>query len=124
MTKQAWVGAMMAAAVGVGVMLGDVGEAHALQCGQRLVVEGDRIHYVRSVCGEPASVVTRTETRTTYSGGVAPNGRFAGQASSVTVSIEVWVYDFGPNRFMEELTFENGVLVASRPIGPGTRRAH
>lgn len=96
--------------------------AFALDCGQRLVVRGDREAYVRSVCGEPQSVLTRTETRTV--GGYNRVGEGTGTygATTITIQIDTWIYDFGPSRFMEELTFENGILTVSRPIGPGTPR--
>ena len=53
---------------------------------------------------------------------VAP-GVGVGDSETVTVLVEVWVYDFGPQRFMEELTFEDGVLIGSRALSYGTRRA-
>ena len=96
--------------------------ASALDCGQRLVVRGDREIYVRSVCGEPQSAMTRMETRTV--GGYNRVGEGTGTfgATTITIQIDTWIYDFGPSRFMEELTFENGILTVSRPIGPGTPR--
>jgi hypothetical protein len=95
--------------------------ASALDCGTRLVVRGDRSSYVRSVCGEPQSATTRTETRTVGGYNQVPGGVIGG-FNTVTVQIDTWIYDFGPSRFMEELIFENGVLTSSRPIGPGTPR--
>ncbi len=103
-----------------GLALGPLASsAHALECGSRIVVRGDREHQVVAVCGEPQSVMTRTETRTVYGAARTPSGH-VGSAYTVTVQIDVWIYDFGPSRFMEELTFENGVLVSLRPIGRGT----
>lgn len=96
--------------------------ASALDCGQRLVVRGDREAYVRSVCGEPQSASTRTETRTVGGYNRTAPGVATYGATTVTVQIDTWIYDFGPSRFMEELTFENGILTISRPIGPGTPR--
>ncbi len=99
--------------------------ARALDCGTHLVTRGDHSVYVRSVCGEPAAVTARTETRWVQAWN---NPRFrmpgftAGQA--VTVTIEVWVYDFGPQRYMEELTFEAGVITATRHLGRGTNNGH
>ena len=93
--------------------------ASALDCDQRLVAVGDHALQVRERCGEPASVSARTETRTELAG--TRGSAFRGSAFSVTVAIEVWVYDFGPRRFMEELTFENGILRSMRPLGYGTR---
>jgi hypothetical protein len=96
--------------------------ASALDCNRRLVVVGDPAIYVRDICGEPAQITTRTESRTQF---VSLPGRGAviGAAHTVTVEIEVWIYDFGPRRFMEELTFENGILRSLRPLGYGRRRA-
>jgi hypothetical protein len=37
----------------------------------------------------------------------------------VPVVIEVWLYNFGPERFMQELSFEAGRLFALEPIGYG-----
>ncbi len=80
---------------------------------------------MRSVCGEPTYFTTRTETRTIYvspygdTRGV-PYGYGVGYAQTVTVVIDVLVYDFGPTRFIDELTFENGVLRTDRIAGYGT----
>ncbi|MDQ3032345.1 MAG: DUF2845 domain-containing protein [Myxococcota bacterium] len=94
--------------------------AAALDCGQRLVTVGDSAAHVRAVCGEPISVMTRTETRTQFVAGPVAGGGTAGSVISVTVQIDVWVYDFGRRRFMEELTFENGYLQRMRALGYGT----
>jgi len=96
--------------------------ASALDCGQRLVVRGDREAYVRAVCGEPQSAMTRTETRTVGGYNRVGEGTVTFGATTITIQVDTWIYDFGPSRFMEELTFENGVLTTSRPIGPGTPR--
>lgn len=95
--------------------------ASALDCGQRLVTIGDQAAEVRARCGEPASISVRTESRTQFAGATGPRGDFSGSSITVTVQVEVWVYDFGPRRFMEELTFENGILRTTRRLGYGTR---
>ena len=95
--------------------------ASAFDCDQRLVALGDHAVEVRARCGEPASISTRTESRTQYAGATTPRGDFSGSSITVTVEVEVWVYDFGPRRFMEELTFENGILRSTRRLGYGTR---
>jgi hypothetical protein len=96
--------------------------AQAFWCGTSLVLEGDSIVRIRDLCGEPASAITTTESRTTFVGGTSGVGGFAGTAVTRTVQIDILVYDFGPTRFMEELRFENGVLVSTRALGRGTRR--
>jgi hypothetical protein len=97
------------------------GTAFALDCGQRLVEAGDGEAYVRSICGEPESMATRTESRTDFVATPSPDGRpIYGSAVTVSIQIDTWVYDFGSTRFMEELTFANGVLRSSRPLSYGS----
>ena len=100
------------------VALGTTTRARALYCGSHLVERGDAMARVRQYCGEPATAVSRTEVRTGY-GAVA--GVTYGVPIVTTVQIDTWTYDFGPMRFMEEITFENGVVLSSRPMGYGTR---
>lgn len=99
------------------------GTAHALRCGTRLVVRGDPSVYVRSICGDPTSITTREVSRSRTVATRFSRGTAIADTETVTVLVETWIYDFGPRRFMEELTFEDGTLVGSRPLGYGTRRA-
>lgn len=96
--------------------------AEALDCNRRLILVGDPMTRVRTLCGEPASITTRIESRTVF-GTVGRAGGAFGEAHTVTIQVEVWVYDFGPRRFMEELTFADGTLRGTRALGYGTVRA-
>jgi hypothetical protein len=102
------------------------GAASALSCNGRLVEVGDSEGYVRSICGEPTAATTRMEMRSAFVGypyGYAPSPYgypYGGYAQAVSVQVDVLVYDFGPTRFIDELTFENGVLRADRIAGYGT----
>jgi hypothetical protein len=109
----------LAAAVSVAV-LGLPSSASALSCGRRLVSNGDTAAYVQSICGEPTQVSTRTESRTVYGAQRVVGGIVVGDSRTVTVEITVWIYDFGPQRLMQELTFENGVLQNVRTLSYGT----
>ena len=97
--------------------------ARALDCGHRFVDPGDSTAYVRALCGEPDWMDARTELRA-QSVYLPYAGRVVGTAYAVPVTVEVWVYDLGTTRFMEELTFVNGVLRGERPLGYGTRHGH
>lgn len=90
------------------------GQAHALECGNHIVVLGDTMSAVTARCGAPTRTRSRVESRTVWV--MAPGPGFAGQSHTVTVQVETWTYDFGPGRFLEELEFHDGVLVASRPM--------
>jgi len=100
--------------------------ASAFWCEGRLVLEGDRSYEVRSRCGEPASEITRMESRSFYRGAAVGRGGgtvYGGSADTITVQVDIWVYDFGPTRFMEELRFHDGILVQMTRLGRGTRRS-
>ena len=107
--------------VALGSTLALASPASALDCGTRLVTVGDGEAYVRSICGEPEAISTHTESRTDFVAYPSTQGRgVLGSAVTVNVQIDVWVYDFGSTRFMEQLTFANGVLRAMGPLGYGT----
>lgn len=90
--------------------------AHALSCQQRVVNRGDTAAEVLILCGEPLQRVTRLEQRSQAVTGAA------GAVVSVitrTTQVDVWVYDFGRNRLMRELTFRDGQLANIRSLGYG-----
>lgn len=86
--------------------------AHAMRCGTRIVKEGDYALDVLHRCGEPEYLEQSVDYRyrSVYYG-YAP--------SLVPVTIEVWTYNFGPNRLMRRLRFENGELKSIRTLGYG-----
>jgi hypothetical protein len=97
---------------------GDAAAIEDMRCGQRMVSKGDTLYAVRAVCGEPDAadrrVVTRSERRRVR--GPCFKDR-AGQVICerteevfIDVVIDQWTYDFGTQRFVRYLTFENGSL--------------
>lgn len=117
---RAWMCALGVCAVALGTASG----ASALDCGRRLVVEGDTAAYVRSVCGEPAQISTRTESRSRFVAGRGGAGGdvIGGSSVTVTVTVETWVYDFGPRRFMQAVEIVDGIVRSIRTLGYGTAR--
>lgn len=99
-------------------------EADSMRCGSKLVVDGDSLHEVRSRCGEPDTQLRRMEQRTLRQWISGPcrsqDPRSCGQMveRTVEVVIDEWTYDFGPHRFVQHLTFEQGTL---RTIVSGAR---
>ncbi len=71
---------------------------------------------VQRKCGDPDT----TEWRITYRA-LPIQDPYSGDWVTVytPVAIEVWLYNFGPQRFMEELSFESGRLVSIQPLGYG-----
>jgi Protein of unknown function (DUF2845) len=103
---------------------GDGAQAfQGFRCGSgRLVDEGDQLFDVRNRCGDPDYADSHEEKRTvrrtvwTTVGGVA-----VAKEEEVTVSVMVdeWTYDLGPNRFIRHLAFEQNRLVRVWTTGRG-----
>ena len=95
--------------------------ADSLACDGRIVSTGDSRYDVRSVCGEPDDVSQRVEYRTVSGRVAGPCVREGGKLRCsqtreqvIEVVIDEWIYDFGKNRFVEYLTFEQGHLLSVR----------
>lgn len=98
-----------------GSALLDTSEASALlRCGGGIVGESDSLERVASACGEPDQRAERFEIREQQSC----------RGAARIVHVEEWIFDFGPRRLVQALTFENGSLVRieSRGFGAGHRR--
>jgi len=87
-----------------------------MQCNDRLVTSGDTLYQVRSLCGEPDDARHRVEYRTVRVR--RPGTCVQGQGpctseveQTIEVVIDEWTYDFGKNRFLKFLCFEQGKLV-------------
>jgi len=103
-----------------GSALFDAASAAALfRCGGGIVSPGDSLERVADICGEPDQVAERVEVR--RSGGEWCDGRYRDGVTRV-VHIETWVFDLGPQRLVQALTFENGSLVRIEPRGFGSGR--
>lgn len=93
--------------------------AHAMRCGDRLVSEGDSRGRVAALCGEPADIQRTVafeiiRVRHHHHGHPGhPAVEIVGAEKEVQIPVlmEEWLYNFGPNRFMQRLYFRNGELV-------------
>lgn len=117
-------------AVAVAGTLSASARADSLACSNRIVSTGDSRYEVKAVCGEPDDAWQRVEYRT-VSGRVARDCSHDGQKvvcsrtreRVVEVVIDEWVYDFGKNRFIQYLSFEQGRLVTVRAGSYGHKPA-
>jgi Protein of unknown function (DUF2845) len=94
--------------------------AQSLQCGESVITNGTTQAEVAARCGPPAQI----EHQTIYgesAAAVPPVGVLPpiGLRSTTEIPIEVWTYNFGPNRLMERIRFENGVVVRIESLGYG-----
>jgi hypothetical protein len=92
---------------------------NTFRCGGDLVYEGDARSRVLAKCGEPSDVTHSVALRA-----AAPvlwrDGRPVYFSSGyVEVPVEVWIYNRGPNDFMRQLRFEDGMLIEIRTLGYG-----
>ena|SRR6185369_12381402 len=96
-------------------------QADTLACDGRIVSTGDSRYDVKAICGEPDDASQRIEYRTLRGRVAGPCTRAGGKITCsqtreevVEVVIDEWIYDFGRNRFVEYLTFEQGRLISVR----------
>lgn len=92
--------------------------AHAFRCGTRIVTEGDTRDQVLAKCGEPADKQTQ---RSVFRRPVVwAHGRpyYIGE-DFIEVPVESWVYNFGPNKLMRRVRFENGLVAEIETLGYG-----
>jgi Protein of unknown function (DUF2845) len=100
----------------VGVLCLSAAPAHALRCGKRLVRVGDSTAKVLRICGEPESRDARVVYRILHEKNSEHPAR---DSVYIPILIEEWVYDFGPNRFRQQLHFEEHILRHIQPLGYG-----
>ena len=93
--------------------------ADSLRCGSRLISEGDSIEKVLQLCGQPTATrrtwITR-QPRFEYGGQEIP---FEGTED---VPVDLWTYDFGPNKLMRRIRFVAGKVESIETLEHGTPR--
>ncbi|HEX6636644.1 MAG TPA: DUF2845 domain-containing protein [Steroidobacteraceae bacterium] len=90
----------------------------ALRCGNKIVTEGDTSAEVAAKCGEPTDVI---QMRSIYRRPVIwiyGRPQYIGE-DFIEVPVEAWVYNFGPNKLMRRLRFENGLVAEIETLGYG-----
>jgi uncharacterized protein DUF2845 len=91
--------------------------AQSVVCAGKIINAGISQTEVSAKCGTPAQVDHRTrsvgaavvgDTRPTYIAG-----------SSEDVQIDIWTYNFGPNKLMQRIWFEDGIVTRVESLGYG-----
>lgn len=90
----------------------------ALRCGSSLVSEGDTRSEVAAKCGEPDDIVTKKSVFRRPVIWTRGRPYFIGE-DYIEVQVEAWIYNFGPNKFMRSLRFEDGILAEIETLGYG-----
>ena len=87
------------------LLAANAASADSMRCGSKLLSDGDPSDKVMALCGPPAAVERREILRPWgYNRGITVH-------STYEVSVELWTYNFGPNKLMYRLRFEDGLLV-------------
>ncbi len=91
--------------------------AQAMRCGSRLISEGDPRDKVLNECGPPTRVEEWEEERYDWFDRFPPSDRYRhferyGNAFRVRihVRVELWTYNHGPSRFIDQVRLENGIV--------------
>ena len=97
----------------------------SLQCGEKWVTAGTSQAEVAAQCGQPTQIDHQRnygETGTVAPPAPGPLGALPpiGVRSGDETSVEIWTYNFGPNRLMQRIRFENGVVVKIESLGYGS----
>jgi Protein of unknown function (DUF2845) len=92
--------------------------ADSMRCGTKLMTDGDPADKVEAYCGRPASIERHEIVRPYYYNHGYPIH------SSYEVSVELWTYNFGPNKLMYRLRFEDGLLVDVDTLSHGYHSAN
>ncbi len=114
--------ALMVVACAFGLPADAIGDM-TLRCKNRLVSVGDLLNEVQEICGDPDQVEKREEghnmhfsQRFNYE-----TGRYeAPRVIEGPIRLEVWTYNFGSQRFMRYLYFENERLIRIETGDKGT----
>jgi hypothetical protein len=89
-------------------------QAASLRCGTALVADGASKSDVIAKCGEPIAKETRAESEE-----VKTRDGDTSSKRVVQKTFEEWTYNFGPNRLMQVVVFENGKLIDVKSAGYG-----
>jgi hypothetical protein len=100
-------------------MLPDAALADSMRCGSRIVKDGDTIDKVLDVCGEP---VKRERTWIQRAPQYELGGTHYSFPGTEDVPVDLWTYDFGPNKLMRRVRFVDGLVVSIVELGKGQQQ--
>lgn len=110
------------AAIAMGALMGLApAPAWAFRCNSFVIDAGLHKSEVLKKCGAPTTQDTRIERRIVrVRNGSPTQGGQVEVEREVQVTIEEWVYNFGPSQFMQMVIFENGRIVGVKDLGYGS----
>jgi hypothetical protein len=100
------------------LLLAPAAYADAMRCGNKLIRDGDTQSEVRTLCGEPSDIQTRTILRQSY---VNRFGQRMYLNEEIEVPVETWTYNFGPYKLQRRIRFVDGLIEEIETLGYGYR---
>lgn len=76
-----------------------------LRCSNKLISEGSTSQELATLCGEPVQV----EHKTIYND-ISTGTSNVAASSTTEIHVEMWIYNFGPNRLMQRIWIQDGVV--------------
>jgi hypothetical protein len=118
-----WLGLFSSAAL----VWASAARAEGMSCQNRLISKGASKYDVQSLCGPPDATEHRTEKRLVRRQMSVRCVSDTGWCTSlvedtIDVPIDEWIYDFGKQRFLQYLTFEDGKLLRVQSGGYGHKQ--
>ena len=89
----------------------------SLRCSDKIISEGASRYEVASLCGNPQDV--QHQSRYNNVSAAVPGQPNVATGSSVEIQVELWTYNFGPNKLMQRIRFEDGIVVHIESLGYG-----
>lgn len=88
-------------------------EAGSLSCSRGIVSVGDTAGEVLAKCGQPATATQREEKK------VTEGAKGSRERTVTSISIDDWLFNFGPNQFQYRVLLENGRVARIESLGYG-----
>jgi hypothetical protein len=84
----------------------------SMRCNGGLVSVGSTAGEVVKKCGEPTYSTTRQDSRAT-------RDPYTGTRRYSSISVDDWMYNFGPDRFQYRVVMENGIVALIESLDKG-----
>ncbi len=84
----------------------------SLRCSDKIISEGATSQELASLCGDPAQV----EHKTIYNDLSTGTSNVVARAAT-EIHVEMWIYNFGPNRLMQRIWIQDGVITRIESLG-------
>src|SRR5262245_43673807 len=93
----------------------DAAGTDSLRCRGKVAQGGESRESMRKKCGDPSGITHQVLYR--RQGAFFTNRLYLTTDELVEVPVEIWTYNFGPNKLMHRLKFVDGILETVETLG-------